>query len=375
MSKYVVIGGFLGAGKTTGMMAFADEILSRKKKPAILVNDLGIKNLVDGKYTEYKGYLSREITGDCICYQTENLVDALREFRDLEEADIIFSDIPGCGIGALDHVYHKLNRDYPGEFELCPFVAVADPERLRVIMPEKADIHLPKEMDYLFDAQLKEAEVILLNKTDLLTEEQIGEYLHFLKTRYPQAAVFAMSARRRTGIKEIVDYLLEHHSTLPETDIGYGGPEFVAAEETMSWYNRQFFVKCDLAKVDPAEAGRAKDDPFSGKQFITRLMDGIRQGLAVAGRNVPHLKAMAETENGDILKVSLTGIDEPLQWDQDFPGECRSLKVILNARAVCESDRLDTIMDFALREAVKQFGLTLKVYFTECFGMMDEGRE
>ena len=360
MTKYVVIGGFLGAGKTTGMMAFADVLREKGMRPAILVNDLGIKNLVDGKFTGTRGYLSREITGDCICYQTENLVEALRHFRDEDGADIIFSDIPGCGIGALDHVYHRLDRDYHGEFELCPFVAVADPERLRVIMPEKADIRLPREMDYLFDAQLREAEVILLNKIDLLTEEQTAIYMDFLQTRYPHAAVFAMSAREGTGTAEAAEYLVSHVSSLPVVDIGYGGPEFVAAEQIMSWYNRQFFVK---------------GDSFDGKEFTARLMDGIRTGLLAAGRNVPHLKAMAETESGEILKVSLTGVDEPLQWDRELTGECHSLKMILNARAVCESDRLDEIMDYALKEAAKQFGLSLKVYFTECFGMMDEGRE
>ena len=136
MSKYVVIGGFLGAGKTTSMMALADVLKKQGKTPAILVNDPGAKNLVDGKFTEANGYLSLDITGDCICYQTENLVDRLRRFRDAEHADIIFSDIPGCGIGALDHVYHKLDQEYHGEFSLCPFVAIVDPARLRVVMPE-----------------------------------------------------------------------------------------------------------------------------------------------------------------------------------------------------------------------------------------------
>ncbi len=359
MSRYVVFGGFLGSGKTTGMMAFADVLAARGKKAAILVNDLGAKNLVDGSFTAWKGYLSRDITGDCICYQTENLVDQLRRFRDADGADMIFSDIPGCGIGALDHVYHKLNRDYPGEFSLCPFVAVVDPERLRVIMPEHADLHLPTEMEYLFDAQLKEAEVILLNKTDLLTPERTDEVLDFLRKGYPQAAVFGISAKEHTGLEEALDYLMSHDSSLPAVDIGYGGRDFMAAERTMSWYNRQFFVKGPC---------------FDGNGFTARLMDQIRAGLKAAGRNVPHLKAMGEDEEGNILKVSLTGVDYALEWAEKLKRETPSLKVILNARAVCESDRLDEIMDFALRETARQFGVKLHIYFTECFGMMDEGR-
>ncbi len=153
MSRYVVVGGFLGAGKTTTLMAISSYLEQKGKKAAILVNDLGAKNLVDGSFTGTSGFVTEEITGGCICYQTENLVDKLRRFRDVHQADLILSDIPGCGIGGLDHVYHKLTEEYPGEVVLAPFTAVADPERLRVIMPEQADLHLPKEMEYLFDAQ------------------------------------------------------------------------------------------------------------------------------------------------------------------------------------------------------------------------------
>jgi len=359
MSRYVVFGGFLGSGKTTSMMAFSDVLKKQGKKPAILVNDLGARNLVDGSFTEQQGYLSENITGDCICYQTENLVDKLRRFRDRDQADLIFSDIPGCGIGALDHVYHKLDREYHGEFELCPFTAVVDPERLRVIMPEHADLNLPSEMEYLFDAQLKEAEVILLNKIDLLTPEKTREIVDFLKSGYPEAEVFAVSAKEGTGLEEAIGYLMTHDSKLLNPDIGYGGKEFIAAELTMSWYNRQFYVKGGM---------------FDGNEFTARFMDNIRDGLKLASRNVPHLKAMGEDAHGRFLKVSLIGVDYALEWAEKLPERTPSLKMIINARAACESDMLDEIMDYALKETVKQYGLSLKIFFTECFGMMDEGR-
>ena len=145
-NKFMVVSGFLGAGKTTSMIAFAEYLNKHGKKASIIANDLGAKNLVDSSFTSTTDCSVTEITGDCICYQTENLVDKLRRLRDVDNAQITMSDIPGCGVGALDHVYHKLNKEYPGEFDLAPFIVITDPERLKMIMPQKEQINLPEEI-------------------------------------------------------------------------------------------------------------------------------------------------------------------------------------------------------------------------------------
>ena len=48
--------------------------------------------------------------------------------------------------------------------------------------------------------------------------------------------------------------------------------------------------------------------------------------------------------------------------------------MIINARAACESQPLAEIMDEALDETVNKYNLDAVVFFTECFGIMDEGR-
>lgn len=360
MVKYIVIGGFLGAGKTTSMIAFAEHLGRQGKQAAILVNDLGAKHLVDACFTQAAGCAAEEITGGCICYQTEHLVDSLRRLRDLRGADLILSDIPGCGIGALDHVYHRLNQDYPGEFQFCPFVAVADPERLRVIMPEQARLNLPEEMAFLFDAQLKEAEVILLNKIDKLSPEETQSYMDFLESSYPQAKVFPMSARNGQGIGEAIDYLFSHESALPVVDIGYGSPAFIAAEARLSWYDRQFFVRSQ------------REEGFDGNGFVRELIDSVRLRLASLKRNAPHLKVLAEDEQGRLLKASLLGVDYATEFDRQLPGACQQLQVVVNARAACESRLLERVMDEAMKDIAGRYHLTAEVLSTECFGMIED---
>ena len=78
-TKYMVTSGFLGAGKTTSMLAFARSINARWGKAAILANDLGASNIVDADFTATSDVLTTSIAGNCICYQHENLVDKLRQ--------------------------------------------------------------------------------------------------------------------------------------------------------------------------------------------------------------------------------------------------------------------------------------------------------
>ena len=359
MSRYVIFSGFLGAGKTTSMLAFAEHLSAAGHTPAILVNDLGAKDLVDGIYTEASGFCCDEITGDCICYQTDELLSKLRRFRDSSGADVILSDIPGCGIGALDHVYHTLSRLYPGEFTLCPFAAVADPERLRRLMPGGAELHLPEEMDFLFDAQLREAEVILLNKIDTLSPAQREAYADFLTKSYPHAKLLLLSAKTGEGVPAAAEYLLSAESTLPNPDVGYGSEAFFAAERRLSWYDRRAFVRSAA--------------PFDADAFLSDLFEAVREKLRAAERNVPHLKAFAEGD-GQHAKASLLGIDYPTEFDCRFSAPQTELRLVLNARAACESEVLDFLMDAALRETCAAYGAKLRVFFTECFGMMDEGR-
>ena len=51
-----------------------------------------------------------------------------------------------------------------------------------------------------------------------------------------------------------------------------------------------------------------------------------------------------------------------------------NLSVIVNARAACSAETLEDIMNEALDILAERYNLEKHIYFTECFGMMDEGR-
>ena len=368
-TKYMIVSGFLGSGKTTTMIAMARNINARLQAQgqaghsAIIANDLGAKNLVDADYTRTADVAINEITGDCICYVTEDLVSHIDRLAN-DGANIVISDIPGCGVGALNHVYVTLTEDYPGKYDLLPLVCLVDPIRLRMVLPGDArdDIHLPEEMRFVLNAQLAEADVIVLNKCDLIDDAEREADLEFIRTAYPDTPVMAMSARTGEGVDEVVDYVLAHKAPAQWRDLGTDSEEFDSAEAQMCWYNRRFF----------AEERDGRNIDFN--QVIDDFMESIRDGLIEVKRNVPHLKLFAAGEGDDFVKCSIVGVDYDLEFERKLDHDYSGIAIVVNARAVCESETFGDIVEDAMDAIKAAHNLKCRVIFTECFGFADEGR-
>ncbi len=364
-TKYMVTSGFLGAGKTTSMIAFARDINRRSLgSAAIIANDLGAGNIVDAEFCAAAGVMTLPVSGGCICYQHDNLVSRMRQLEGAG-ADVIFSDIPGCGIGARDHVYIELEENETGQFDLLPFTCIVDPERLRMIMPEEADINLPEEMKFLLDAQMAEADLIVLNKTDTIAGEVKERIVEFIRSIYPKTPVMTMSAMTGDGVSRVVDYLLANRSKAEHREIGYESEAFIEAENRLSWFNTRVFMQ------------QRQDMNIDFNSVITDIFEGIRAGLKKHDGNVPHLKMFAadsEEELTDFFKASMIGVDYDVEYDRRLDRKYSALSLIINARCAADPVVMADIVDEAVDSVSEKYDLKVRTFFMETFGMMEEGK-
>lgn len=358
--RFMVMSGFLGAGKTTAMIALGEYMNKSYGKVGIIANDLGA-NLVDTNLTQTSGCTVEEIASGCICYQMDNTIDKIRRLRDRDGAIFVMSDIPGLGVGALDHVYHRLVDDCADWITLSPFTVLVDPERIKLLLPEGEDINLPEEIKYLMQLQLEEADLIVLNKIDVMTPEEVERDVAFLREACPDIPVMTISALRGDGIPELAEYLETHESLLKNFSVR-DNEKFQEAEKTLTWYNRRLFFK------------QLDDEKIDCNAVIDDLIEEIRMGLIEKKRNVPHLKTFATAGAGDFNKCSLLGIDYDIEHTQPFLRKHKKMSMIINARAVCESRPFARIVDDAVDFVCDKYNLDAQAFFTECFNMGDEGR-
>ncbi|MBR5430352.1 MAG: hypothetical protein IK116_07510 [Firmicutes bacterium] len=353
MKKFAVFSGFLGSGKTTTMMALTDYHTARHGKAAMISNDLGHGvNLADNRFAQLSGCNASEMTDECICYQNENLAERLNSYYD-DGCELVISDIPGFGVGALEHVYHGLTEKFPGQYELAPFTVLVEPRTVELLRSGAAG-----DLRYLYDTQLVEADLIVLNKCDLISGEQRQADADWLREHYPQARVICISALRQEGLEELSQALTGGEASLRRPDIGYGGADFMFAMGKISEYYFQY-----LATVCCND--------FDGDAYLLEIAREVQEKIAAAGYEIPHLKLLAWEPEGDFGKVDLLGTGREIEINHRFTRPCTSLAVVVNASAACPADQLNELVTAAVREVSERYQLELMVHKQECFGMTD----
>ena len=92
--RFVMIGGFLGAGKTTVIGRLARSYVERGNHVGIVTNDQAA-NLVDTHNFRAQGYAVEEVPGSCFCCAFNQLADAIGRLTVAERPDVLLSEPVG----------------------------------------------------------------------------------------------------------------------------------------------------------------------------------------------------------------------------------------------------------------------------------------
>ena len=336
MLQFAVISGFLGAGKTTVMMA----LTKYDPAAAMISNDLGEGvELADHRFARLSGCAASQITDECICFCHDRLLEELgRRFQ--EGKTLVVSDIPGFGVGALEHVYHGL----AGRLDLAPFTVLVEPATLEALRSGG-------DLAHIQDSQLREADLIVLNKCDLLSPEETAAACAELSERYPEAEVLAVSARRGVGIDALCRALREGSASMRHPEIDYDGDALQTEMASLSEYYLQYHaIVCCF--------------DFDGTDYLRELAEEITRDPVA----IPHLKLLAWTPDGDYGRVDWMH-GQKLEITRPFSRPCTELAVVINATAACEPKLLDSMISVAEQTVSARFRLEVTVHRRECFGM------
>ena len=353
MKKFAVFSGFLGSGKTSTMMALTHYYTQHHGKAAMITNDLGSKGFADHRLALLRGCNASEIAEECICFCHDVLAERMNaSFND--GVELVVSDIPGFGVGAQEHVYHGMEADYPGCYAFAPFTVLAEPRTVTFLREKQGG-----DLSHILHAQLLEADLIVLNKCDVLTDSEREEAITFLRASYPLSQVIAVSALRGDGLEELSRALMQGEASMRHPDIDYEDADLQHAMGELSEYYLQYHASVCC-------------NDFDGNAYLLELAKRIQAEVKASDGEIPHLKLLAWAPEGDYGKVDLLGTDRPLEVPHTFAQPCTDLAVVLNATAACPHQTLDGIITGTVDAVSRQFQLEWVAFRKECFDLGEE---
>ena len=353
-ADYVMIGGFLGAGKTTAVLALAEHLTARGRRVGLITNDQSV-GLVDTALATTHGFAVEEITGGCFCCRFTSLTEAADRLQERATPDVFIAEPVGSCTDLRASVSYPLRRLYGEAYRVAPLSVLIDPIRaLRMFGVEEGRAFSPR-VQYVYDKQLEEADLIVINKIDLLAPARLDRLRGELQTRFPRAAVLAVSARQGAGLGE-------WFARIFDTPLGLGAsPDvdydvYADGEARLGWFNATIAVTCD-GTVD-------------GNQLLLRLAAGIQQRLSALAIEIAHCKMTLSARGfgDDLGVVNLVRSDAVPELSHRLGDHLAAGELLLNLRAEAAPDTLRTAVEHALADLEAGAGAPqLRVVHAEAF--------
>src|SRR5579862_6368820 len=205
--RMVLIGGFLGAGKTTLMAQGGRKLAARGKQVGFITNDQAA-DLVDTALLKQTGFEVKEVAGACFCCKFDELILRTADFSSQRKPDVLMTEPVGSCTDLSATVLQPVKKFYGDKFHVAPFSVVVDPTRLEQLLSDATGIFSHNVM-YVYTKQLEEADIIVLNKIDQLSEERQTSLKEALQTRFPSAQVVLLSAATGDGVDRWLDLIYQ----------------------------------------------------------------------------------------------------------------------------------------------------------------------
>jgi G3E family GTPase len=349
-ARYIMIGGFLGAGKTTAILQLAQQLHRQGTKVGLITNDQSF-GLVDTALLNSQGLPVEEITGGCFCCRFQSLMDAAGKLTESAAPDVFIAEPVGSCTDLRAAVSYPLRRIYGDDYEIAPLSVLVDPIRAMRILGLDNGKAFSEKVLYVYDKQLEEADIIVINKTDLLDAEKLESLRSALAAKYPKARIVAISARTGDAVGAWHQQILDEEMDIREApEVDY--EVYAEGEALLGWLNA-------AARIDSAE-------PFDGNALLRRIAGEIQSRLTANRAEIAHLKmTLAPDEDNDLGVLNLVRGDGSAESIHQLQGDLESGELLINLRAEADPE--------ILREAVLRTlaGLRptvdVKIDHTECF--------
>jgi Ni2+-binding GTPase involved in maturation of urease and hydrogenase len=322
--RLILVGGFLGAGKTTTLGRLAQHYAAAGKSVGVVTNDQAA-DLVDTHTLREMGLPVEEVAGSCFCCNFDGLIDAMEKLGVEGLPDIILAEPVGSCTDIVATVLQPIKRLFDARFQVAPYCVILKPSHGRRVLRREPNAGFSPKAAYILEKQLEEADAILINRIDELAKAQIDELTALVETHCENRPVLRISGRTGEGFDPLIEFLGQ------DGDFGRRVLEidydtYADGEAELGWLNSTLRVSAEQI--------------FSLDDFLLDVVTCLGDALGRSDVEVAHLKVIGIAD-GDFGVANLISSENAPELS--LPSHCRttSADIILNARVACAPEFLE----------------------------------
>jgi G3E family GTPase len=332
--RFVMVGGFLGAGKTTAMARIARHYMNQGQRVGLVTNDQA-QDLVDTKNLRGQGFPVVEVAGACFCCKFDELLGCVDTLQTSQRPDVVLAEPVGSCTDLVATVVQPLKDLYGERFEVAPYAVLFKPSHGLPILRNDAGAGFSTKAAYIFRKQLEEADAIAINRIDEMLPSAIEELAELVADRYPGTPILRVSAKTGQGFEAITE-LLDQQGNFGRKILDIDYDTYAEGEAEMGWLNSNIHVTAPRS--------------FPLDELLMDVVRRLQKAVASQGGEVAHLKVIGVSE-GAFGVANLVSSGTHVELSLPSRGQEKEVDVIVNARVAVDPVVLEAQVKLAVESA------------------------
>ncbi len=206
---FIAVGGLVGSGRTTVLLRLAAAAVARGRRVWIVSPDVGPQLdaatlcAASGVEPGAGAAVTAWVTGPA----PASYFAAFDPVAPPQRPDLILSEPQAHCIDRVLDTTAALAELFGGALRIGPYVAVIDPARAWAALGDPAAAHSQKAR-FLYRTRQNEAELLALNRIDLLPGGQCADVARVVAEHFPRGRVLPVSAMTGAGFEALIEATL-----------------------------------------------------------------------------------------------------------------------------------------------------------------------
>jgi G3E family GTPase len=332
--KLYLVGGFLGSGKTTAIYQAAAFLLKQQKRITVITNDQG-DELVDTAYIKTAAVPTTEVTNGCFCCNYNQFMQAIDSLLPGDEAEIILAESVGSCADLVATIAKPIAKFRP-EIQLVISI-FADAQLLHSLITCNASF-LDENVRYIYKKQLEEADLLIVNKVDLLNEAELETVKQEIETGYAGKTVIYQNSLDETSVRNWILQLNSFGTQHERKTLQIDYDLYAKGEAILGWLDLRIRIE-------------TKD--FSAHSVGLKFIREVYSTIKKTQNPVAHLKFLLD-DGLQNHKISFTILD-PVSTELPFiDKKLNKVLILVNARIQADAVEVEKLVSDTIEKIVRQ---------------------